>query len=94
MLQFVASSPAGPRELLASARLSLVYSARWIGDHGPIPNNSRRIPHVDTLAEAPQSTLSGVARVLVHAGRLNAKAAEELAKGAREKKASFISSVI
>jgi type IV pilus assembly protein PilB len=49
---------------------------------------------VDTLAEVPQSTLSGVARVLVHAGKLNAKAAEELFKTAKEKKASFISSVI
>ena len=49
---------------------------------------------MDTLAEAPQSTLSGVARVLVHAGRLNAKTAEELVKSAKEKKASFISSVI
>jgi type IV pilus assembly protein PilB len=49
---------------------------------------------VDTLAEAPQSALSGVARVLVHAGRLNAKTAEDLVKSAKEKKASFISSVI
>ena len=49
---------------------------------------------MDTLAEAPQSALSGVARVLVHAGRLNAKAAEELVKSSREKKTSFISSVI
>jgi len=49
---------------------------------------------VDTLAEAPQSALSGVARVLVHAGRLNAKTAEDLVKSAKEKKASFVSSVI
>ncbi len=49
---------------------------------------------MDTLAEAPQSALSGVARVLVHAGRLNAKTAEDLVKSSREKKASFISSVI
>jgi type IV pilus assembly protein PilB len=49
---------------------------------------------VDTLAEAPQSSLSGVARVLVHAGKLNAKTAEELVKGAKEKKSSFIASVI
>ena len=32
---------------------------------------------VDTLAEVPQSALSGVARVLVHAGKLNAKVAED-----------------
>ena len=41
---------------------------------------------VDTLAEAPQSALSGVARVLVHAGKLNAKTAEDLVKSAKEKK--------
>lgn len=49
---------------------------------------------VDTLVEAPQSSLSGVARVLVHAGKLNAKTAEDLVKSSKEKKASFISSVI
>ncbi len=49
---------------------------------------------MDTLAEAPQSALSGVARVLVHAGKLNAQAAEALVKGAREKKTSFVASVI
>ena len=49
---------------------------------------------MDTLAEAPQSALSGVARVLVHAGRLNAKTAEELVKSSKEKKTSFVSSVI
>jgi type IV pilus assembly protein PilB len=49
---------------------------------------------VDTLAEAPQSALSGVARVLVHAGRLSAKTAEDLVKGAKDKKVSFVSSVI
>ncbi len=49
---------------------------------------------MDTLAEVPQSALSGVARVLVHAGRLNAKTAEDLVKGAKDKKASFVASVI
>src|SRR2546427_395833 len=39
---------------------------------------------MDTLAEAPQSTLSGVARVLVHAGKLNAKTAEDLVKFATQ----------
>ncbi len=48
----------------------------------------------DTLAEAPQSALSGVARVLVHAGKLNEKAAEGLVKSAREKKISFVAAVI
>ena len=49
---------------------------------------------MDTLAEAPQSALSGVARVLVHAGKLNAKTAEDLVRSAKEKRSSFISSVI
>ena len=48
---------------------------------------------VDTLAE-PQSTLSGVARVLVHAGKLTSKAAEDLSRTAKERRASFVSSVI
>jgi type IV pilus assembly protein PilB len=49
---------------------------------------------IDTLADAPQSALSGVARVLVHAGRLSAKAAEDLVKSAKDRKSSFIASVI
>jgi type IV pilus assembly protein PilB len=49
---------------------------------------------VDTLAEVPQSALSGVARVLVHAGKLNAKTAEDLVKSSKEKKTSFLSSVL
>jgi type IV pilus assembly protein PilB len=49
---------------------------------------------VDTLAEVPQSALSGVARVLVHAGKLNTKVAEDLVRNAKEKKTSFISAVI
>jgi len=48
----------------------------------------------DTLAEAPQSALSGVARVLVHAGKLNEKTAEGLVKSASDKKISFVASVI
>ena len=49
---------------------------------------------MDTLAEAPQSALSGVARVLVHAGKLNAKTAEDLVKSSKEKKASFVAAAI
>ncbi|WP_431048694.1 type IV-A pilus assembly ATPase PilB [Roseateles sp. L2-2] len=47
-----------------------------------------------TLAEPPQSALSGVARVLVHAGKLKPQAAEDLVKLAREKKTSFINAVM
>jgi type IV pilus assembly protein PilB len=49
---------------------------------------------MDTLADVPHSSLSGVARVLVHAGRLSAKTAEELVKGAKDKKISFVASVL
>ena len=49
---------------------------------------------MDTLADAPQSALSGVARVLVHAGKLSAKVAEDLVRSSKEKRSSFISSVI
>jgi len=49
---------------------------------------------VDTLAEAPQSSLSGVARVLVHAGKLNAKVAEDLVRTSKDKRSSFVAAVI
>ena len=47
-----------------------------------------------TLAEPISPTLSGVARMLVHAGKLQAKAAEDLERQARDKKISFVNSVI
>ncbi|MCH7343320.1 type IV-A pilus assembly ATPase PilB [Pelomonas sp. CA6] len=47
-----------------------------------------------TLIDPPQSALSGVARVLVHAGKLPAKAAEDLVKQAREKRVSFVNAVM
>jgi type IV pilus assembly protein PilB len=49
---------------------------------------------VDTVVESPQSTLSGVARVLVHAGKLNAKAAEDLSRNARDRRSSFVAAVV
>jgi len=49
---------------------------------------------VDTLVDTPQSALSGVARVLVHAGRLGVKNAEELVKSAKDRRISFVSAVI
>jgi type IV pilus assembly protein PilB len=49
---------------------------------------------VDTLADAPQSSLSGVARVLVHAGKLSVKTAEELVRTAKEQRRSFIAAVL
>ncbi len=48
----------------------------------------------ETLVESPQSSLSGVARVLVNAGKLSAKTAEDLSKGARERKTSFVAAVV
>jgi type IV pilus assembly protein PilB len=49
---------------------------------------------VETQIEPPPSSLSGVARVLVNAGKLTAKTAGELTKSARERKASFVSTLI
>jgi type IV pilus assembly protein PilB len=48
----------------------------------------------DTIVETQQSSLTGVARVLVHAGKLSAKAAEDFVKQARERKISFIAAVV
>jgi type IV pilus assembly protein PilB len=48
----------------------------------------------ETLVEPSQSSLSGVARVLVNAGKLSAKMAEELSKTARERKQSFVACAI
>ena len=49
---------------------------------------------VDTLVEAGHTALSGVARVLVHAGKLSAKAAEDLARSAKDRRGSFVSAVV
>jgi type IV pilus assembly protein PilB len=50
---------------------------------------------VDTLAEITHSsTLSGVARVLVHAGKLKPQAAEDLVKTAKDRRSSFVTAVI
>ena len=49
---------------------------------------------LEPLIQTPQSSLSGVARALVHAGKLSSKAAEDLAKSAKERKISFIGAVI
>jgi type IV pilus assembly protein PilB len=48
----------------------------------------------ETVVESPTSSLSGVARVLVNAGKLSAKAAEDLSRHARERKTSFIAAVV
>ncbi len=48
----------------------------------------------ETLVEPPQSSLTGVARVLVNAGKLNARSAEELIKSARERKTGFVASLV
>ena len=52
----------------------------------------------DTQVESSQlamsASLSGVARVLVNAGKLTPKAAEELSKSARERKANFVATVV
>lgn len=48
----------------------------------------------DTLAEATPISLSGVARVLVNAGKLDPKAAEGLVRTAKEQKRSFVSAIV
>jgi type IV pilus assembly protein PilB len=48
----------------------------------------------EVLLDPPQSSLSGVARVLVNAGRLTPKVAEELSKSARERRTSFVAAVV
>jgi len=48
---------------------------------------------VETL-EAPQTNLSGVARILVRAGRIESKVAEDLTRQAREKRSSFVAQLI
>jgi type IV pilus assembly protein PilB len=48
----------------------------------------------ETLVEPPPSSLSGVARVLVNAGKLTPKAADDLVKSSRERKSSFITAAI
>jgi type IV pilus assembly protein PilB len=49
---------------------------------------------VDTITEAPSPALSGVARVLVHGGKLNAAVAEGLVRSAREKRVSFVAELM
>ena len=48
----------------------------------------------ETLIEPPQSSLTGVARVLVNAGKLSPKSAEELTKSARERKVGFVNALM
>jgi type IV pilus assembly protein PilB len=50
---------------------------------------------VETVIESPSAnTLTGVARVLVHAGKINAKVAESAVKASREQKTSFVSALM
>ncbi len=49
---------------------------------------------VDTLTESPSSALTGVARVLVHGGKLKVQKAEELAASAKERRVSFVAAVV
>ena len=49
---------------------------------------------VDAATDPSPSSLSGVARVLVNAGKVDAKAAEGLVKTAKEQKRSFVSAVV
>ena len=70
------SAATGREEVPASAEAA-VYSVAGISDDPSTLPLQRTLHPVDTLVDSPQSTLSGVARVLVHAGRLGVKNAEE-----------------
>jgi len=88
-----ASSPdAGPGPPQAGADLQ---PGRDHGSSDPIVPLARLATvAAETLSDAPQSTLSGVARVLVHAGKLNARAAEELARLARDQRRNFVAAAV
>jgi type IV pilus assembly protein PilB len=49
---------------------------------------------VDTFLDAPQTNLAGVARILVRAGRIEPKQAEDLTKAAQDKRSSFVAQLI
>ena len=49
---------------------------------------------VDTFLDAPQTNLSGVARILVRAGRIDAKQADDLTKAAQDKRSSFVAQLV
>jgi type IV pilus assembly protein PilB len=48
----------------------------------------------ESLLDVPKTNLSGVARILVRAGRIDGKAAEELAKAAQDKRVPFVAQLI
>ena len=48
----------------------------------------------EVVADPLPSSLSGVARVLVNAGKLSTKAAEDLLRSARERKSSFVTALV
>ena len=80
------------------AGMPRVYTPWRIGDDGKSFQPVRLPMAAETQVESPPSSLAssltGVARVLVNAGKLSAKTAEELSKGARDRKASFVSAVV
>jgi type IV pilus assembly protein PilB len=75
-----------------------VYTPWRIGDDGksfqPVPLPMAAETQVESPPSSLASSLTGVARVLVNAGKLSVKTAEELSKGARDRKASFVSAVV
>lgn len=52
------------------------------------------MPAETVVEPPPPSALSGVARVLVHAGKLSAKSAEDISKTARERKTGFVAAAV
>jgi type IV pilus assembly protein PilB len=48
----------------------------------------------ETVVDSPNSSLSGVARVLVNAGKLSPKSATDLLRQSRERKTSFVAALV
>lgn len=48
----------------------------------------------ETVVDSPHSSLSGVARVLVNAGKLTPKAASDLLRQSRERKTTFVAALV
>jgi type IV pilus assembly protein PilB len=74
-----------------------MYSPEWIADDPSAPALPPTRPvnvATELLPDVPQSTLSGVARVLVHAGKLSARTAEEVARQAREQRRNFVAAAV
>ncbi len=71
-----------------------IYSEMRIGDHQlDVPTPLPR-PLMDTLTEDSKASLSGAARILVNAGKITSRVADDLVKQAKEKRTSFVGAAV